>query len=232
MDNSGNFQSLYGSKDGNYFGNPRHDYVAALPDDQNAVILELGCGSGATGALALSKGKCRRYVGIELFAPMALEAEKFLSKVHQGNIETIQLPYEEETFDSLIMSEVLEHLVAPELVLNRLVRLLKPGGKVFASSPNIAHWRPIYELMMGRFEYQESGLMDRTHLRWFTPKSFKKMFEEAGVVIDRFGPLVEVSRPKKLLFGLLGPRFSHLSCSQMNLFGHRARRAARPHSNG
>ena len=59
------------------------------------------------------------------------------------------------------------------------------------------------------------------HLRWFTPSSFQRMFANAGVAIDSFGPLVRVSKPRRLLFGLLGPRFAHLSCSQMNVHGHR-----------
>jgi 2-polyprenyl-3-methyl-5-hydroxy-6-metoxy-1,4-benzoquinol methylase len=212
----------YQSKNPSYYGNPRRDYVDALPSNPSAAILELGCGSGATGALALQEGKCARYVGIEMFEPAAIEAEKVLSAVHIGNIESMSLPYSDGEFDALIMSEVLEHLVQPEAVLKRLVGLLRPGGLVFASSPNIAHWKPISELMLGRFDYQESGLMDRTHLRWFTPRSFRRMFEEAGVTVDRLGPLVRVSRPKRLIFALLGPRFSHLSCSQMNLYGHRS----------
>jgi hypothetical protein len=98
---------------------------------------------------------------------------------------------------------------------------VKPGGRVFASSPNIAHWRPIWDLINGRFDYTQQGLMDRTHLRWFTPASYRRMFEAAGVVVDSLRPLVSVSRPKQLIFGLLGPKFTHLSCSQMNVHGHR-----------
>jgi ubiquinone/menaquinone biosynthesis C-methylase UbiE len=211
----------YTAKDPAYFRNARKDYVAALPDNPAAAILELGCGNGATGALALSERKCGTYVGIEMFEPMAREAERVLTSVHIGNVETIALPYPEATFDALIMSEVLEHLLEPERVLARLVRFVKPGGRVFASSPNIAHWRPIWDLINGRFEYQPQGLMDRTHLRWFTPASYRRMFEQAGVTVDSIRPLVSVSRPKQLIFGLLGPRFAHLSCSQMNLHGHR-----------
>lgn len=222
MNQTKTVHDLYQDKQGSYFGNPRRDYVAELPNNPSAAVLELGCGDGATGALALGEGKCGRYVGIELFEPVGRRAERVLSAVHIGNIESLDLPYEEGTFDALIMSEVLEHLVSPEVVLSRLVRLVKPGGRVFASSPNIAHWKPILDLITGRFEYQDSGLMDRTHLRWFTPTSFRRMFTEAGVVIDRFGPLVQVSPPKRILFGMLGPRLAHLSISQMNLLGHRA----------
>lgn len=213
----------YTSKDRSYFRNARLDYVEALPDNPQASILELGCGNGATGLAAQRAGKCSRYVGIEMFEPEAQQAATVLTAVHIGNVESMVLPYGEETFDALIMSEVLEHLIEPEVVLARLVRLLKPGGRVYASSPNIAHWRPIWDLIQGRFDYQQQGLMDRTHLRWFTPTSFTRMFEHAGVEVDSLRPYVPVSRPKAILFGLLGRRFSHLSCSQMNVHGHRVR---------
>lgn len=213
----------YAAKDPSYYGNPRSDYVAALPVNRDAAILELGCGNGATGLLALREGKCGRYVGIEMFEPMARRAEEVLTAVHVGNVETLSLPYEPGTFDALIMSEVLEHLVEPDVVLRRLVQLLKPGGRVFASSPSIAHWRPIWDLIQGRFDYQDKGLMDRTHLRWFTPTSFRRMFEEAGVTVDSLRPYVAVSKPKQFVFNLLGPRFAHLSISQMNVHGHRSR---------
>jgi 2-polyprenyl-3-methyl-5-hydroxy-6-metoxy-1,4-benzoquinol methylase len=211
----------YLSKDLSYYGNARCDYVAVLPANPEAAILELGCGNGATGALALNEGKCARYIGIEMFEPMALQAKQVLTAVHVGNVETMELSYADGTFDALIMGEVLEHLVEPESVLRRLVAMVKPGGLVFASSPNIAHWRPIFGLILGRFEYQDRGLMDRTHLRWFTPTSFRRMFEEAGVAVDQLGPLVRASKPKRVLFGLLGRRLSHLSWSQMTLHGHR-----------
>ena len=213
----------YSSKDRAYFRNARLDYVEALPANPSASILELGCGNGATGVAAQQAGKCCRYVGIEMFEPEALQAAKVLTRVHIGNVETLELPYEEATFDALIMSEVLEHLIEPDVVLTRLVRLVKPAGLVYASSPNIAHWRPIWDLIQGRFEYQQQGLMDRTHLRWFTPASFRRMFENAGVEVDSLRPYVPVSKPKALLFGLLGARYAHLSCSQMNVHGHRVR---------
>ena len=100
---------------------------------------------------------------------------------------------------------------------------MKPAGLVYASSPNIAHWKPIWDLIQGRFEYQQQGLMDRTHLRWFTPASFRRLFETAGVEVDSLRPYVAVSTPKAFLFGLLGRRYTHLSCSQMNVHGHRVR---------
>jgi SAM-dependent methyltransferase len=198
-----------------YFGNARADYVSVLPVDGMS-ILELGCGNGATGALALSEGKARCYVGIELFPEMAAEAGQVLTEVHCGDIEQIEVPYGPGTFDGLILSEVLEHLLDPQTVLQRLVRTLKPGAIVLASSPNICHWRNLVSLGRGRFRYTDSGMMDRTHLRWFTPESFRELFEGAGVVVDRLAPLNALRWWERLI---MKTYFAPLMYYQINLHG-------------
>ena len=174
-------QDAYSSKPEAYFISARTDFVSLLPTSASARILELGCGNGATGALALGEGKCAQYVGIEMFEPQAREAQQVLTHVHVGDVAKIDLPYASGHFDALICSEVLEHLVDPAEILQKLVKLVRPGGIVLASSPNIAHYRIILELIKGKFDYSDYGAMDRTHLRWFTPDSFRRLFEEAGV---------------------------------------------------
>jgi 2-polyprenyl-3-methyl-5-hydroxy-6-metoxy-1,4-benzoquinol methylase len=210
----------YAAKDESYYTGARSDYIAALATGPNAAILEIGCGDGATGALALREGKCGSYVGIEMFEPMARRAREALTQVHIGNVETMELPYPPGHFDALIMSEVLEHLVDPEAVVKRLVALLKPGAAVFASSPNIANWRIVRNLLLGRFDPTESGIMDRTHLRWFTPRSFRRMFEKAGIEVIHLEAL-GAPRSPGLLRRLLGRRFGHLLWGQINLHGRK-----------
>lgn len=210
----------YREKGDDYFSGARRDYVAALPVAPNASVLELGCGHGATGALALQQAKCGNYVGIELVKSVAIQAREVLTAVHTGDVETMGLPYGPETFDALICSEVLEHLVDPGAVLARLVRLLKPGGSVFASSPNVSHWRVVAGLLRGRFDYGEIGTMDATHLRWFTPHSFRRLFEACGVQVDSVGPLGCSPFNRRLLATLAGP-LEHLVCVQIDLRGHK-----------
>jgi 2-polyprenyl-3-methyl-5-hydroxy-6-metoxy-1,4-benzoquinol methylase len=217
----------YATKREDYFTAARADYVAELPADPGAAILELGCSNGATGMLALAQGKCATYVGIEMFEPAAADARKVLTAVHVGDVATLDLPYPPGTFDALICSEVLEHLVDPEPVLRKLVALLKPGGMVYASSPNVSHWRIIAGLIRGRFEYSDFGAMDTTHLRWFTPRSYRALFEAAGVEVTRVKRLAPVAGIKKLLLGLLGRRFGHLLWYQIDLRGRR-----RPNASG
>lgn len=221
MNDTSSLRQEYDRKTAAYYAGARSDYVSELPHDAGAAILEIGCGAGATGALALAEGKCGTYVGVEMHEPAAREAERVLTTIHVGNAEMLALPYDEQTFDALICSEVLEHLVDPGTLLKRLVPLLRPGARVFASSPNIAHWRMLLQLMRGRFDYAESGPMDRTHLRWFTPASYRALFEDAGLAVDRVGPL---GHSRRISFiSSLGPRVSHLAGVQIDLRAHRPR---------
>jgi len=131
------------------------------------------------------------------------------------------LDFPPASFVALIMSEVLEHLVDPWAVVKTLARFLKPGAVVMASVPNIAHFRVIAALLKGKFELTDYGIMDRTHLRWFTPSSFSALFEQAGLVVDECAPIGRLSRKAKILRQLTGDRFHHLTMRQINLFAHK-----------
>ncbi|MDO6414985.1 class I SAM-dependent methyltransferase [Sphingomonas sp. BIUV-7] len=208
----------YGVKRDEYFSTPRYDYVDLMPAGA-ASVLEIGCGTGATGHHARSEGKAAFCVGVEMFEPVAIKARDVLDAVHIGNIEQMDLPYEEETFDFLIMSEVLEHLIDPQAVVSRLVKLLKIGGRVFASSPNISHLAVIRHLMRGRFDYVEEGVMDKTHLRWFTPSSFATLFTEAGVTVDHLGSVYPSPIAHRLLAAAIGRPSA--AWQRLNVHGHR-----------
>lgn len=208
-------QELYALKDESYFSGARSDIVALMPDSDTARILEIGCGNGATGALAIREKKCGEYVGVEVFEPMAREAGKVLTKVHLGNIETMNLDYPADYFDCLVMSEVLEHLVKPHAVIAKVSKLLKPGACVYASSPNIAHWRIIAELVKGRFVYQNQGIMDESHVHWFTPSSFEQMFNDYGIVTRTLTPI----GPAGLAYRLAPRTLQHLFKAQISFTG-------------
>ena len=212
----------YGAKVAEYFSGTRADYVAALPVNVSARILEVGCGEGATGALALAERKCGRYCAVELFPEAARTASMRVSEVVVGNVEHIELPWADEEFDALILSEVLEHLVDPWKVLQKLHPLLKPGATVFASSPNIAHRRVFPMLLRGEWALTDAGVMDRTHLRWFTPKTYRALFEDCGFRVESVRELTPITKKAKLVMILTGGRFRHLFISQIDL---RARRA-------
>ena len=210
----------YDLKDASYFAMARHDYVAALPDDPEASILEIGCANGATGALALARGKCRRYCGVELVPESAAAARERLTEVVEGDVEQLALPWPSESFDGLILSEVLEHLRDPWALLERLRPLLRPGALVPASTPNVAHREIVAMLIRGRWELRSYGPLDATHLRWFTPATLRQAFEGAGYVVDTVGPLGALGSGSAILDRLLRGRLRHLWHRQIDLRAH------------
>lgn len=211
----------YSGKSQRYFSGVRQDFLDLLPDSDAASILEIGCGFGDTGSAALSQGKCRYYAGVELVPEAAEKAKESLTEVLEGNVEELVMPWPEGTFDALLMSEVLEHLVEPWTTLERVVRLLRPGALVLASSPNVAHVRIITSLLRGRWELTDSGPMDRTHLRWFTPVSYREMFEKCGVQVVEVGPMAPSGWRGRLLNALSGDGLRHLTMRQIRLVGYR-----------
>ena len=92
---------------------------------------------------------------------------------------------------------------------------------MLASSPNISHWRVIRELINGRFNLADRGVFDRTHMRWFTPATFRAMFEQAGFAVDRVGPVTPFAARTRALSRCTGGRFDHLFMVQVSLAAHR-----------
>lgn len=216
-----NLARAYDDKQQGYFSGARADLIARLPKDTTAHILEVGCGTGATGALALAQGRAGRYTGVELFESAAALARPVLTDVLVGDVERLEFPWQPCTFDALILSEVLEHLIEPWVVLERLRPFLRPGAAVFASSPNISHWRVIRELIQGRFRLTDQGVFDRTHMRWFTPETFAAMFERAGYDVIHIDPVTPFAPRTQLISELTGGRWDHLFMAQICLEARR-----------
>ncbi len=215
-------ETLYGEKAAGYFSGARHDMVGLLGTGPDAHILEIGCGDGATGAAAFAAGKAAHYTGIELMPEVAEQARQHLSEVITANVEQFDLTPFHRRFDALIMSEVIEHLVDPWDVVARLLACVKPGGEIIASSPNVAHRRVIGDLIAGRFEYESEGVMDRTHLRWFTPRSYCALFETAGCIDVQVMPIRRPGLLARLFNRLTRDRYAHLSMTQIMIHARRA----------
>ena len=209
--------SAYDVKNISYFEGARTDFVDEMPDNPSATILEIGCSNGNTGALALANNKCGKYIGVELNKAAAKVASEKISEVLIGDIEKMVLPWEENTFDVLVLSEVLEHLVDPWETLDRLHRYLKPGALVFASSPNVCHYRIILMLLRGEWKLSDDGIMDRTHLRWFTPSTFAEMFENSGYEVLKLEPITPFSFKIKLQIAILLGKGKHLFIKQIKI---------------
>ena len=161
-----------------YYSNIREDLVNLISSDKQAFIniLEIGCGSGATLAYIRKTFPNSTVYGIEYVEEVACMADKNLNVIC-GDVENMDFEYEHESFDYIICGDVIEHLRYPEDVLKKLKNYLKPDGHILCSIPNMMHASVIYELLRGNFTYQDSGILDRTHLRFFTANEIIRMFE-------------------------------------------------------
>lgn len=147
-------------------------------------VLDVGCASGYLAA-ALARQDCR-VSGIEYDADAAEEARPHLEKLVVGDVTAMDLTEEfgEGVFDAVVFGDVLEHLADPEPVLRSSLRLLRPGGSVVVSVPNVTHGSLRLALLQGRWSYTPTGLLDRTHLRFFTRSSFGELLTRAGLQVE------------------------------------------------
>lgn len=191
-------------KEPNYYANNRTDLTAFLPPGP-CRILEIGCGTGQTGAaLKRERGPGTFVAGVELYPDAAATAEKVLDRVFAGDVEKIPLPFEEGSFDAVIYGDVLEHLIDPWGLVQKHARLLKPGGMALASIPNIAHYRIVRMLRRKEWQYTKSGIMDITHLRFFTIRSIRELFGRAGLSITHVGRITSATKVRRLWNALSG----------------------------
>jgi 2-polyprenyl-3-methyl-5-hydroxy-6-metoxy-1,4-benzoquinol methylase len=178
------------------------------------VVLDLGCGAGAVGRKLLQEGKASTMVGVELFAAAAQEAARHYSKVHTGDIEEMTLPYTAH-FDYVLCGDILEHLKDPYRVVKRIHGWLKDDGRLVCSLPNVRHWKVLADLAIrGAWDYQDAGVMDRTHLRFFTRRSCVNMLHDAGFEVEQWRMLI-FGRRYLLLNGMTLGLFAEFLGSQI-----------------
>ncbi len=151
---------------------------------QGARVLDVGCGSGSL-ALLLASSRKAQVVGIEPDPARADLAARRGVTVHAGYF-TPELSSKIGRFDFVIFADVLEHLPNPhsELLISR--EFLNPQGCVIASVPNVAHWSVRLCLLRGKFQYMPYGIMDATHLRWFTANTVKSLFASSGFKVIEY----------------------------------------------
>jgi 2-polyprenyl-3-methyl-5-hydroxy-6-metoxy-1,4-benzoquinol methylase len=141
-------------------------------------VLDVGCGFATTAQKIRDLGN--RVVGIESSPAAVAVARQRVDEVIEADLQNIGA-LGDRRFDAIIFADVLEHLPWPIGVLKSYLALLKPGGSVIISLPNVGLWSVRLGLMFGRFQYDESGVLDRTHLRFFTRRSAIQMMRSAGL---------------------------------------------------
>ena len=166
-------------------------------------VLEFGCAAGYVSRVLRDERRCR-VTGFEYSPAMAQQAEPFCERVVVGDIEDFSL-WERLTppYDVAMFGDVLEHLRDPEAVLRRCRDVLQPDGRLIVSIPNIAHYTVRLALLFGRFDYTQYGILDSTHLHFYTRKSLLEMLARTGYTVEH----LEFSRMRTRsdhIFGRLG----------------------------
>lgn len=173
-----------------------------------ARVLDVGCNTGGFGEALKAARPGTEVWGVEPDAGAAERAGRHLDRVMQGFFGD-GLPLPARHFDAIVFNDVLEHMPDPWAALNHAAPLLAPGGVVLASLPNLLHLDTIWPLVRHRdFRYEELGVRDRTHLRFFTRTSAMRMFEECGYEVLRAQGINEAwytsSIPRRIVYRLFG----------------------------
>lgn len=171
--------NLYNKKSNNYFNNCKKDIIKIIPPNSRT-ILEIGCGTGATLIEIKKRNPGVKIYGIDIVDTELENKNNFFDFIC-GNIEEIIIPYPKRFFDVIILADVIEHLIDPWSCIKKLSQYLSDKGIIIATIPNVLYYRVIGKMVFyGDFEYTESGILDITHLRFFTKKTIIKLFKESG----------------------------------------------------
>lgn len=226
---------------GHYLGHVNTGLIG-LVDGAPRRFLDLGCSSGALGAALKEKFPGASVVGIEAGRAAAAEAEKRIDRVIHARMEDVDFGAAELAgrFDAVIAADILEHLVNPWQALLRVKAALAPGAQLLASIPNARNLLLVAELVIdGRWTYRDRGLLDVTHLRFFTLAEIQRMLEETGYRCEAYAanlspaliPLYQEHRHREkfsmrygrlALEGLTQPEFFEL-CTEQFLVRFRPR---------
>lgn len=205
-----------------YYANVRHEMVQFLPRTY-ARVLEVGCGEGAF--VPLLTLPCEVW-GVEPEPQAAARAASRMHKVLVGPFDAVQAEIPMRYFDLVVCNDVIEHLKDPESFLRSIRQRLVSGGHVTASIPNVRHWEVLWQLLVSRdWRYVQSGTLDRTHLRFFTEKSVRRLFEQAGFLIEREAGINDVFNPiRRMILKTVGwLTLGHFSDMGYRQFGILAR---------
>jgi 2-polyprenyl-3-methyl-5-hydroxy-6-metoxy-1,4-benzoquinol methylase len=176
-------------------------------------ILDIGCGTGLLAKAVRERNPESIITGLDISPYVVLDAEKnldFFSPVDLDNDR--DFPDFEQKFDLIILGDVLEHLKRPDILLEKLSRYLHPEGKIIISIPNIAHWSIRLDLLMGRFIYQPTGILDNSHLRFFTYQSIRELIEKSGYEIIQFNSNISAIPLRSIQNGIFSLLLRFIGC--------------------
>lgn len=197
--------NLYTDKPADYFKHARVDIEPLLDPRKGTACraLEIGCAEGHTLEWLKQAGYCSWVAGVEPYAQQHPD-NRSIDQFDHLDIESRLPDIAPASLDLILCLDVLEHLNNPWDTLRRLSTLLRPGGRWIISVPNIRNYRVVMDLAFrGRFRYTDAGILDRTHLRFFTRESLVDMVQSCGARVDTIAD-VDTSRWQKRLLATLG----------------------------
>lgn len=193
-------------------------------------LLELGCGAGAFARAVRARQPVDWYVGLDLAAEALAQAGDALDVALTCNIDQVPVWQNDPrlrqalpptSFDHVVLGDVLEHLYAPQAVLQQAVHCLRPGGSALVCMPNVQHWSVLAQLLAGHWPQTDEGLFDRTHIRWFTLRDMLALLQGCGLVVEKVVPrifqpeaaqaLLEALQPAARLLGVPPGQFEQLA---------------------
>ena len=196
---------MYADKTGNYFAKARTEIEPLLPrtEAQPLRVLEIGCSEGHTLEWLKNIGRCAWAAGVEPYAELRATPGS-VDRFFKLDIEEALPDLPSASVDLILCLDVLEHLVDPWKTLRRLDAFLKPGGMWIISVPNIRNYRILSDLAFkGRFNYSDDGILDRTHLRFFTRSSAIQLAETTGARVQQV-LIPDTQRWQKRLLARIG----------------------------
>ena len=177
-----NYQDLF-NKAGEYYASNREEILPFIPGYVKKT-LEFGCGQGDFSVLLQERLHAETWA-VEIHKPSAEVAAKKLHRVFSADADQAMQDLPNDYFDGIFFLDLLEHLVNPYELLSKCREKLSPDGVIIASIPNIRYYRAFVKYVFsGNWEYQNHGIMDITHLRFFTYKSIREMFESLEYTIQ------------------------------------------------
>ncbi len=196
-----------------YYGNVNHTLLEVV-SLQARKICEFGCGAGALARAIKNKLGTVHYTGVELMAEQIALASDTLdvSLIKDLNqiIDWDQDPEMAEAlvdaeFDHVIFGDVLEHLYDPARVLKQATACLRPGGTALICMPNVQHWSVMAQLILGHWPQTDSGIFDRTHIRWFALKDMIALMNSSGLQVKQVIPRVFNAEKANTFLDALAP---------------------------
>lgn len=182
--------NYYNIKENTYYNNLRKDILPYIPKIANAKMLDVGCGAGNTLCYLKQNEVISEATGVDFVdMPESNQRNPLIDKFLVADLNEQKLDLPKEYFDIVLCADVLEHLSDPWSALEFLKSYMKPNARVIISIPNIREFRAMYKIFLkGDFQYAPSGILDKTHLRFFCKKNLVELAQSANLKIENIQP--------------------------------------------